>query len=306
MPPRGEKRKSKDESPSPVNGEPCIANASGIPISLSTAQTQSVVNPITGLNVQISTKKCKTASPCAISPVLLECPEQDCSKKYKHANGLKYHQSHAHGSSSMDEDSMQLPESPVRSQPPTTPSPAPPPPATTPQPTVTQITNAGSPPQTPGSVAVSTVTQTTATVVAGNGCSLETVAVAPPTPAPATIVTSGPPPVVSASANNSLINTVQSTTTTPSTGSGIPIQPSQQPQNPLTSTIPGGSITAGISAQAAQQQQQQQTHTSLLAQNSVLLGTANPVISNENVSNTALTPTRPVDVPCEFYLFHFG
>lgn len=56
------------------------------------------------MNVQISTKKCKT-SPCAVSPVLLECPEQDCSKKYKHVNGLRYHQSHAHGSGSLlDED----------------------------------------------------------------------------------------------------------------------------------------------------------------------------------------------------------
>lgn len=36
------------------------------------------------------------------SPVLLECPEPNCSKKYKHINGLKYHQSHAHGS--VDDD----------------------------------------------------------------------------------------------------------------------------------------------------------------------------------------------------------
>lgn len=33
-------------------------------------------------------------TPC--SPVLIECPEPNCSKKYKHINGLKYHQSHAH------------------------------------------------------------------------------------------------------------------------------------------------------------------------------------------------------------------
>lgn len=126
LPPRPEKRKSKDESPSPVNG-----NVSGGTGSSATGQnasgatTQSVVNPVTGQNVQISTKKCKTASPCAVSPVLLECPEQDCSKKYKHANGLRYHQSHAHGSiSSMDEDSShsQLPESPQRLNPPSTPS----------------------------------------------------------------------------------------------------------------------------------------------------------------------------------------
>ncbi|CAL4079547.1 unnamed protein product, partial [Meganyctiphanes norvegica] len=30
------------------------------------------------------------------SPQLIECPEANCSKKYKHINGLKYHQSHAH------------------------------------------------------------------------------------------------------------------------------------------------------------------------------------------------------------------
>lgn len=45
------------------------------------------------------------------------CIISDCSKKYKHANGLKYHQSHAHGAGSMDEDSQQLPESPRDSQP---------------------------------------------------------------------------------------------------------------------------------------------------------------------------------------------
>lgn len=37
------------------------------------------------------------------SPVLLECPEPNCSKKYKHINGLKYHQSHAHGSADDDD-----------------------------------------------------------------------------------------------------------------------------------------------------------------------------------------------------------
>ncbi|XP_022913937.2 zinc finger protein 608 isoform X1 [Onthophagus taurus] len=41
------------------------------------------------------------------SPVLLECPEPNCSKKYKHINGLKYHQSHAHGSAD-DEDTKDV------------------------------------------------------------------------------------------------------------------------------------------------------------------------------------------------------
>ncbi|KAM7342417.1 scribbler isoform 2-T2 [Cochliomyia hominivorax] len=115
LPPRAEKRKSKDESPPPLsrNNEPLtnnVVNAVGIPSSSIGGvanQPHSLINPVTGLNVQISTKKCKTSSPCAISPVLLECPEQDCSKKYKHVNGLRYHQSHAHGTASLlDEDSM--------------------------------------------------------------------------------------------------------------------------------------------------------------------------------------------------------
>lgn len=48
-----------------------------------------------------------TPAPCGSpppSPVLLECPEPNCSKKYKHINGLKYHQSHAHGSVAADDD----------------------------------------------------------------------------------------------------------------------------------------------------------------------------------------------------------
>lgn len=32
------------------------------------------------------------------SPALIECPEPNCSKKYKHINGLRYHQSHQHQS----------------------------------------------------------------------------------------------------------------------------------------------------------------------------------------------------------------
>lgn len=44
-----------------------------------------------------------TSSSPPTSPVLLECPEPNCSKKYKHINGLKYHQSHAHGSADDDD-----------------------------------------------------------------------------------------------------------------------------------------------------------------------------------------------------------
>lgn len=48
------------------------------------------------------------------SPVLIECPEPNCNKKYKHINGLKYHQSHAHQSGGgllLDGDKMQTDDS---------------------------------------------------------------------------------------------------------------------------------------------------------------------------------------------------
>ncbi|XP_068620653.1 zinc finger protein 608-like isoform X2 [Battus philenor] len=73
------------------------------------------------------TPKAKRPPPTPSSPppdpVLLECPEPNCSKKYKHANGLKYHRSHAHGSpddddkdgsSSEQEEPTPEPASPAR------------------------------------------------------------------------------------------------------------------------------------------------------------------------------------------------
>ncbi|XP_059059640.1 zinc finger protein 608-like [Achroia grisella] len=73
------------------------------------------------------TPKAKRPPPTPSSPppdpVLLECPEPNCSKKYKHANGLKYHRSHAHGapddddkdgSSSEQEEPTVEPASPAR------------------------------------------------------------------------------------------------------------------------------------------------------------------------------------------------
>lgn len=62
--------------------------------------------------------------------MLLECPENDCSKKYKHVNGLRYHQSHAHGNTSLlDEDSMAETEGHITPQP--SPLPSTPPPSFT-------------------------------------------------------------------------------------------------------------------------------------------------------------------------------
>lgn len=70
-----------------------------------------------GSNVPANGKKTKVVpppapapAPCGSpppSPILLECPEPNCSKKYKHINGLKYHQSHAHGLGD-DEDTKDI------------------------------------------------------------------------------------------------------------------------------------------------------------------------------------------------------
>nr|XP_055024794.1 zinc finger protein 608 [Misgurnus anguillicaudatus] len=40
---------------------------------------------------------------CA-SPMLIDCPHPNCNKKYKHINGLRYHQSHAHLNSDSKQD----------------------------------------------------------------------------------------------------------------------------------------------------------------------------------------------------------
>ncbi|XP_068740742.1 uncharacterized protein [Montipora capricornis] len=60
------------------------------------------------------TMKTTTVSPQP-SPTLIECPEPGCDKKYKHINGLRYHQAHAHleESNHSDERSASTSPSPV-------------------------------------------------------------------------------------------------------------------------------------------------------------------------------------------------
>jgi hypothetical protein len=157
--PRPEKRKSKDESPSPVNGNNSL-NGNNVLPGQGTAGVASV-------GAQLVKKPKTVASPCAISPVLLECPEQDCSKKYKHANGLKYHQSHAHGViTTIDEDSSsQAPDSPKpRPSSPAVPAPAPTANSST---VATAVTPKPDTPIT-GTVTATTTTQSSSTVTNNN------------------------------------------------------------------------------------------------------------------------------------------
>ncbi|XP_058820485.1 zinc finger protein 608 isoform X2 [Topomyia yanbarensis] len=312
LPPRPEKRKSKDESPSPVNGgggsassssgtvitsnSVSNANASGI-VNNGIPSTQSVVNPMTGLNVQISTKKCKnTASPCAVSPVLLECPEQDCSKKYKHANGLRYHQSHAHGSvSSMDEDSSHTPESPQRVAPPTTPSPVPTTtvqssslptvsvsnttllPVTSIAPAVTTPVSSSAPQSFVCAAVTSSVSQSTTTATSSTVTD-ETRSINPPSksPSPSLLVTANVANTAQLPTPHSLlISTTQSLATTSQIGS----------QSTVTSpATAGGSITTGVACPS-------QPHASV-GSNTTLLST---VLANN--PNTLLSQAPPSQVP---------
>lgn len=64
------------------------------------------MNPATA-NAVPATPPAGACSSPPPSPVLLECPEPNCSKKYKHINGLKYHQSHAHNAGD-DEDTKDV------------------------------------------------------------------------------------------------------------------------------------------------------------------------------------------------------
>lgn len=261
LPPRPEKRKSKDECPSPINGE---------------STTQSVVNPVTGLNVQISTKKCKTASPCAVSPVLLECPEHDCSKKYKHANGLKYHQSHAHGSGSMDEDSLQTPESPQRMFPSTTPSPVPPTTLQNPYPLLVNTPSTFLQSTTSNENVSQLRSSTSVDATVGINLTLPQQLQTPVSTQSSSIVPSPPPsisPTVNMTTNNTstLINTAcgQICATVPQ------IQPHPSPQTinlPSPVSGAGGSITAGLSGQMVQQNILNSPISMIIGTSSNLLG----------------------------------
>ncbi|CAH0394057.1 unnamed protein product [Bemisia tabaci] len=106
VPPRpdsGTKRKNRceeEQQQSPVNGKK-TKPAPGASSSSSTSlpPPPSPATPVTSNG---------SGSPPPTSPVLLECPEPNCSKKYKNINGLKYHQSHAHGGSTDENEDKEM------------------------------------------------------------------------------------------------------------------------------------------------------------------------------------------------------
>ncbi|KAL3285896.1 hypothetical protein HHI36_000416 [Cryptolaemus montrouzieri] len=94
VPPRSEpsnKRKNRAEDESPQGQKDGKKTKVIIPPP---------IPPPVIITTTATTTTCSSPPP---SPVLLECPEPNCSKKYKHINGLKYHQSHAHGSADDDD-----------------------------------------------------------------------------------------------------------------------------------------------------------------------------------------------------------
>ncbi|XP_039277921.1 zinc finger protein 608-like [Nilaparvata lugens] len=70
--------------------------------SAPTAPAPSTVTTVASGPATVTVTSAPICSPPA-SPILFECPEPNCCKKYKHMNGLKYHQSHAHGSADDEE-----------------------------------------------------------------------------------------------------------------------------------------------------------------------------------------------------------
>ncbi|XP_078456034.1 zinc finger protein 608-like isoform X2 [Lampetra planeri] len=59
--------------------------------------TPSVINSQARLELTpLESQSYKTPSSSVSSPALIDCPHPNCNKKYRHINGLKYHQAHAH------------------------------------------------------------------------------------------------------------------------------------------------------------------------------------------------------------------
>ena len=86
--------------PSPAKSETCISSGGvkrkGRPTDIDLNSSGSKrIRP----SVQIPTPG-QSESPITASTSFIECPEPNCNKKYKHQNGLKYHQTHAHQLSS--------------------------------------------------------------------------------------------------------------------------------------------------------------------------------------------------------------
>ncbi|XP_064475234.1 zinc finger protein 608-like [Ornithodoros turicata] len=104
---RGKRRGPQDDTRTPSHGK--LRNGKGrrfpapcSPCSPAKAGDKRRTRP-SDLELSPTTKRPRsrsTPTPEASqppSPALIECPEPNCSKKYKHINGLRYHQTHAHG-----------------------------------------------------------------------------------------------------------------------------------------------------------------------------------------------------------------
>ncbi|KAG8182273.1 hypothetical protein JTE90_029346 [Oedothorax gibbosus] len=61
-------------------------------------QTPAAASPVPSASPAVSTEPPPSSQPS--SPQWITCPEPNCSKRYKHINGLKYHKAHAHSSAS--------------------------------------------------------------------------------------------------------------------------------------------------------------------------------------------------------------
>ncbi|KAM3927447.1 zinc finger protein 609 isoform 1-T2 [Leptodactylus fuscus] len=92
------KRKSKPPSDMELTSSSEDSKGSKRARTNSMGSSSAPVSVSLPLTVPLSTIK---VEPTALdrncsSPILIDCPHPNCNKKYKHINGLKYHQAHAH------------------------------------------------------------------------------------------------------------------------------------------------------------------------------------------------------------------
>lgn len=101
---RGSSAQTFTAPPSPAKSEPSGGlKRKGRPtdIDLSAAEQRSSKRSRSGS--QAPTPNSET--PPTDAQGFIECPEPNCNKKYRNANGLKYHQSHAHSGSNLGDES---------------------------------------------------------------------------------------------------------------------------------------------------------------------------------------------------------
>lgn len=98
--PCSKRQRDSDKSIDNVATQSDANNVPSISNSESTSVVANIDTYLTTNSESISTSSVSTDKAGPNSPMLIGCNEPNCSKKYRNANGLLYHQTHAHGTES--------------------------------------------------------------------------------------------------------------------------------------------------------------------------------------------------------------